>query len=806
MTDSPSAPLNGRLSFPGIQQFFAYLQKAVGKFAMRSSLPLDLSERILLDQATDFSYVMSAISLLGLCTIGLIFTDFFVSSGKAFSPTDRIDLLAATIGVSTCYLAIIFNTHQWLHRSTVNPQAAKAYIAQMARILFMLGLFWFCLLVVTVGQATPGQLNLLYGIMAGCLATPVMVFPAICAFAFWFPVSVGISIAVLVSHQADLFAVLDLLSFIGLTGFCIFYLNRRMNERAIGSIRLEENAEVIRLLLRDFEESASDWLWETNAQMELQEVSQRLIQVARRPAESFQGQFPAAMLGEATMRDAAHGTTVERLQRAIHERSPFRDLVVPVTIEGDQRFWSLTGKPILDKEGRFGGYHGVGSDITSQRRQQEHIAFLARHDSLTRLANRMLFSEVLHQCCDTATISGFALLCLDLDNFKHINDTLGHATGDAVLVAVAERMRGCIREFDLAARLGGDEFAIIVITADKNEAWNIASRIIERIMRPFQFDGQLLQIGVSIGLTMAPEDGTTPAQLMKNADLALYRAKSDGRGIVRVFDTKMDEAIHARRAMQAALRQALSRKELTVMFQPIVNLSDNRIAGAEALVRWQHPEFGTIPPAQFIPLAEESGLIEEISDFVLRRACAEATSWPSDITVAVNISPLLIRDQQIVEHVTNVLAATGLRPSQLELEVVESTMLEFGRPTEDALRQLPQQGVRIALDDFGTGYSSLSYLRRFPFGKVKIDSSFIRDLGHEKADNSIVLAIIGLAERMNLMVTAEGVETMEQARILRSYGCMQAQGFLFHHPLSGMEFARLAANLADNTDSASLQL
>ncbi len=467
-------------------------------------------------------------------------------------------------------------------------------------------------------------------------------------------------------------------------------------------------------------------------------------------------------------------------------------------VEGEQRYWSLTGKPILDKKGRFGGYHGVGSDITGQRRQQEHISFLARHDSLTKLANRMLFSEVLHQCCDTASIAGFALLCLDLDNFKIINDTLGHATGDAVLVAVAERLRGCIREFDIAARLGGDEFAIIVVTSEKDEAQAVAGRIVERIMRPFQFDGQLLQIGVSIGITMAPQDGDTPTQLMKNADLALYRAKNDGRGIVRVYDPEMDEAMQARRAMQAALRQALARKEISVSYQPIVDLMDHRVAGAEALVRWRHPVFGVIPPSQFIPIAEESGLIEEISEFVLRKACAEAAAWPGNITVAVNLSPLLIRDMQIVPFITGILDAAGLPPHRLELEVVESTMLESGKPTEEALWQLHRHGVRIALDDFGTGYSSLSYLRRFPFGKLKIDSSFIRDLGHEKADSSIILAIIGLAERMNMLVTAEGVETSEQAEILRSYGCPQAQGFLFYKPMTGEEFAMLAASLSDD--------
>lgn len=786
MTDSYSVTSEPTSPQPRQSRLAAKLRQTVHNLSTGLQQPPDLSERLLLDQATDFSYVISAIAFLGMSTIGLIFFDF------GFSPPN-IERLGAIFGVCLCYFAILFNAHRWLRRPISTQHEARTYIATMSRILGFLGIFWSCLLVIIVKQANPGQLNLLYGIMAGCLATPVMVAPALCAFAFWMPVSAGICVAVIASHQADLFAVLDLLSFIGLTGFCIFYLNRRMNERAIGAIRLEENAEVIQLLLRDFEESASDWLWETDAQMELQKVSQRLVQVARRPPESFKGTFPAAMLGEASTTEAAPGSALERLHRAIQERSPFRDLVVSVIVDGEQRYWSLTGKPILDKHGRFGGYHGVGSDITGQRRQQEHISFLARHDSLTKLANRMLFSEVLHQCCDTANIASFALLCLDLDNFKIINDTLGHATGDAVLVAVAERLKGCIREFDVAARLGGDEFAIIVVTGEKSEALAIAGRIVERIMRPFQFDGQLLNIGVSIGVTMAPQDGGTPAQLMKNADLALYRAKSDGRGIVRVYDPEMDEAMQARRALQTALRQALARGELSVAFQPLVDLRDNRITGAEALVRWRHPDFGDIPPAQFIPLAEESGLIEEIGEFVLRKACEEAAAWPPDITVAVNLSPLQSGDSHIVSFVTDILELTGLPPGRLELEVVESTILESGSPTEEALWKLHRHGVRIALDDFGTGYSSLSYLRRFPFGKVKIDSSFIRDLGYEKSDGSIVVAILGLAERMNMLVTAEGVETSEQAEILRSYGCTQAQGFLFYQPMSGEAFAELVA-------------
>ena len=784
MNDSPSSLLDRLPPWQRLCHFAGRLSGYVRRLTLGIHTPPDLRERLFLDQAKDFSYVISAISFVGLNTLCLVFLEFRKNSGAdQFNP---VIFLTALV-----YAAIIYLSWRWLHRQNLTGRDASLYFKLTSSVLVLLGVLWGVLIVLLMAHGTLGQRALIYAITVGCIATPVLVSPPSCAIAYWAPTSIGALISLLL-YDEDKFAMADLASFVGLTGFCIFYLNRRMNERAIGAIRLEENAEVIRLLLRDFEESASDWLWETNAQMELQKVSQRLVQVARRTAESFRGLFPAAMLGEEAMHGTTPGTAVERLQRAISERSPFRDLVVQVTVEGDHRYWSLTGKPILDKYGRFGGYHGVGSDITGQRRQQEHISFLARHDSLTRLANRMLFSEVLHQCCETASIAGFALLCLDLDNFKIINDTLGHATGDAVLVAVAERLRGCIREFDLAARLGGDEFAIIVVTGEHEEAQAIAGRIVERIMRPFQFDGQLLHVGVSIGITMAPQDGTSPAQLMKNADLALYRAKSDGRGIIRVYDCEMDEAMQARRTLQAALRVALAQGELSVVFQPLIDLRNNRIIGAEALARWHHPELGEIPPTRFIPLAEEYGLIEEIGEFVLRRACEQAATWPADITVAVNLSPLQSKDSKIVSFVTGILELTGLPPGRLELEIVETTILEAGSPTEDALWQLHHHGVRIALDDFGTGYSSLSYLRRFPFGKVKIDSSFIRDLGHEQADGSIVLAIIGLAERMNMQVTAEGVETREQAEILRSYGCPQAQGFFFHQPLSVQEFARLA--------------
>ena len=754
-----------------------------------TTVPPGLAERLLLDQATDFSYIMVAIALLGLNTIGLLYLDFMHTVDTA---SRGISMFAVVF----CYAGLIYKAREWL--TFVNPgaQDAKNYIAAMVRLLVLLGTSWSILLFLLVRQADLSQLCLLYGVMVGCLATPVMVSPAICALAYWLPVSTGICVSVISSGRVNFFAMVDLIGFIVLTGFCILYINRRLNDRAVGAIRLEENAEVIKLLLRDFEESASDWLWETNAALELQPASLRLVQVSRRPAEQLRGVFPGVLLGESANKEQRPGSALERLNRAIAERSPFRDLVVPVTVNGEERFWSLSGKPILDKHGRFAGYHGVGSDITSQRRQQEQIVFLARHDSLTKLPNRVLFSETLHEACEHCDKTGIALLCLDLDNFKIVNDTLGHATGDALLVAVAERLRGCIREFDMATRLGGDEFATILVTDKPEEALAVANRIVERMARPFHFDGQMMQIGISIGVAMAPRDGKTPGKLMKNADLALYRAKAEGRGTVRFYDPAMDERVRERRTLQSALHRALAQKELRLEYQPVIDLATRRIAGAEALIRWQHPERGLLPPAAFIPLAEDGGLINEIGEWVLQEACTTAAGWPEPVAIAVNLSPLQFRDSNLLASIKNALGSSGLEPRRLEVEIVESVMLETGAAIEQTLQGLRAQGVRIALDDFGTGYSSLSYLRRFPFDKIKIDQSFIRDLGQSQDGSAIILAIIGLAQRMNMVVTAEGVESPEQATLLTTFGCSQAQGYLFHRPMPPEEFSRLLAENA----------
>ncbi len=735
--------------------------------------------RLHVEQASILAHLLPIMCGVGISSMSLLFFDLYIS---------RVAVPGYLIALASCviltYTSLSWKAFQCL-RNAGQSSHARGFIRNVGGLCALLGALWGLTAIEVMEIATVAQRALVYAIMIGCVSTPVMVPPAAVGFAFWVPITIGAFLSlVLVPGPIDYFAVVCLIGYANLTGFCIIYLNRKLTERAVNAIRIEENAEVIKLLLRDFEENASDWLWETDAKLTLQHISTRLAQVAGKSREALAGRFPQVLFGSMTKADQQGGTPLARLNRYIGERSPFRDLVVPVVIDGEERSWMLTGKPIVDKAGRFVGYHGVGSDVTVVRRSQEQIAFLARHDSLTRLPNRVLFNEMLHLGCTRAEEDGLALLCLDLDDFKSVNDTMGHATGDGILIAVSERLRGCIRDGDIAARLGGDEFAIILKTKDIEEVAAVARRLCERVSRPYHFDGRLVEIGVSIGVTLAPRDGATPHLLMKNADLALYRAKADGRAIWRLYDVEMDERVQDRRSLQTDLRQALARGEFYLAFQPIIDFQSKRIVAAEALLRWYHPERGQLSPAEFIPMAEGAGLIAPIGAWVLRQACAIAATWPKDVHVSVNLSPLQFRDEELINEVDAALAESGLEPARLELEITETTVLETNNQTIEALLELHGRGIRIALDDFGTGYSSLSYLRRFPFNKIKIDRSFIRDLGQEKDDASIILAIIGLATSMKMVVTAEGVETEAQADFLSANGCTQAQGFLFYRPLS----------------------
>jgi diguanylate cyclase (GGDEF)-like protein/PAS domain S-box-containing protein len=421
-------------------------------------------------------------------------------------------------------------------------------------------------------------------------------------------------------------------------------------------------------------------------------------------------------------------------------------------------------------------------DITERRKAEERIAHMAHHDGLTGLPNRVFYQERLRQAMELSSTENkrVAVLCIDLDLFKNVNDSFGHPMGDRLLEQVAGRLRAEVRDNNLVARLGGDEFAV-VLAADvtPNEANDYASRLIRILSVPYAMDGIDIVIGASIGIALSPGDGKSSEDLMRNADMALYRAKSEGGGVHRFFEQEMDRQAQKRRDMELDLRRAFATGEFEVYYQPLVDLAADRITGFEALLRWKHPEKGMISPADFIPVAEDIGLIVGLGEWVLRQACAEAAKWPDDIKVAVNLSPVQFRSRNLVQVVIAALAYSGLSALRLELEITESILLAETEANLAILHQMRELGVRISMDDFGTGYSSLSYLRSFPFDKIKIDRSFVQDLAERPDCVAIIRAISGLGRSLNITTTAEGVETVDQLDWLRAEGCNEVQGFLF---------------------------
>ena len=458
----------------------------------------------------------------------------------------------------------------------------------------------------------------------------------------------------------------------------------------------------------------------------------------------------------------------------------------------DGREISITNHPMAN-----GGWVVTQDDITERRRVEKKIAFMARHDSLTNLPNRLFFREQVEQrFAQLGRNQRFAVLSLDLDHFKHVNDTLGHPIGDMLLRQVGERLRSCLREVDGIARIGGDEFVIMLASNElPGDAVSLATRLISVVSKPYDLDGQQGMVGVSVGIAVAPTDAKDPDHLLKCADLALYRAKSDGRGTYRFFEAEMDAMAQARRKLELDLRRALVKGEFELYYQPSVSVNSNQVIGFEALLRWHHPERGMIAPLEFIPLAETTGLIVPLGEWVLRKACADAASWPTDAKVAVNLSAAQFKSRTLVATVISALAASGLPARRLELEITESVLLQDNEATLATLHQLRDLGVSIAMDDFGTGYSSLSYLRKFPFDKIKIDCSFVQDMVVDTDSHAIVRAIAALGKSLGMETTAEGVETAQQYESVKSEGCTEVQGYLFSPPVSASEITKLLRKL-----------
>jgi diguanylate cyclase (GGDEF)-like protein/PAS domain S-box-containing protein len=574
------------------------------------------------------------------------------------------------------------------------------------------------------------------------------------------------------------------------------FVKARLAEAAV----IEKEA-VVSLLLREFEENEADWLWEVDPARRLRSVSPRFAFALGRSQPDVEGKPLLEMISGRNWESGQFPASLHDLAERLKNRENFSNMLVQVLILGEERWWELSGTPMRDEQGRFTGFRGVGSDVTEQRKSSEKIAYLARYDTLTQLPNRLHLTEALGEALRYSVQwrTRCALLMVDLDRFKAINDSLGHMTGDKLLGQVSARLQALMGENQMCGRLGGDEFAIVIRDASTpGVIRNLARQVIDRLSEPYQVDHHTLYVGASVGSAEGPRDGNSVEEMMRNADLALYRAKDMGGGEHCRFEQELHASAEERRSLEASLRKALGRDEMILHYQPVVDARSEKVVGFEALVRWNSAEHGFVSPGKFIPLAEDTRLIVPIGQWVMRQACHEARNWPEDIKVNVNVSPEQLLEPGFHEEVVQALAVTGLRPERLEIEVTESIFLRDASVARNALEQVMALGCSVALDDFGTGYSSLGYLRKLRFSTIKVDRTFVQGAAQGSAESlAIINAVVAMAQSLKMTTTAEGVETVEEAELIRNLGCDKIQGFYFGRPMTADDAGGLFRQISE---------
>ena len=576
-----------------------------------------------------------------------------------------------------------------------------------------------------------------------------------------------------------------------LGGLLIFGVMRTAQSQILyhlASNVLQEKTETVSLLLREFEDSGADWLWQTDTARAVTHASPRFAYALDEDPRSIEGQPLLKLIAGDSWETGRYPDALHDLADRLKRREAFSNLIVPVTIKGKTRWWELSASPRISDDNNFLGFRGVGSDVTEQRESADKISHLARFDTLTGLPNRLQLTETLGRALTEAEKwrrrCGFFMI--DLDRFKAVNDTLGHPVGDRMLAQVAKRLKMIMSENELCGRLGGDEFAVVLMDAnDTGYVEKLAKTIIEALSKPYEIDQNTLYIGASIGSAVGPMDGRTVELLMRSADLALYRSKEEGGNTHHSYQHKLHANAEEKRVLEFELRHALERNQLHLEYQPVVEAGgEHGITGFEALLRWNNPKFGNVSPAKFVPVAEDARLIVPIGNWVLRKACKDAMSWPDTTKVAVNISVDQLSSPGFIETVVSALHDSGLPAWRLELEVTESIFLRDGGHTVQILDRVRKMGIKLSLDDFGTGYSSLGYLRNIRFDTIKVDRSFVQGAAKDKAESiAIIRAVVALADALNITTTAEGVETEAEMIMIQQMGCTKIQGYYFGRPM-----------------------
>lgn len=699
----------------------------------------------------------------------------------------------------------IYTILRWWH-GRARPARERASVRGTRRAVLhatLLSSLWALLAVFAYPEATETQRMVLIALSVGMAGGGGFALATVPPASIAFCGVMGLGAAIALGNEASMVGVYLFALYVIFASIIVrasLAVCSSLTEKVRAKMAADEQRDVINLLLNDFEENTADWLWGADEELRLARASSRFCEQLATPDSLVVGKFMVDAIPFAShcMTDIEQIGDRDSFRRKLESRQSFRDVDICVEQAGELGIWSLTAKAIHDDSGRFIGYRGVGRDVTANRQTRLRIEHMARHDPLTDVGNRILLNEDLARAVSRLERfgEGFSLLLLDLDRFKQVNDNHGHAGGDELLREVAGLLQQLCGEHDTLARLGGDEFVILHMSGeDPKSAGHLAARIIKRLGQPFHLRSGTAHVGVSIGLACAPVDGTDPDQLMRNADLALYRAKADGRNRFRYFDQSLDATARRRNLIEQELALAISLGTLDLSFQPLIDAQSGTVVCAEALLRWNHTRLGPISPAEFIPIAEETGLITSIGAWVLRESCRVSKDWPDHIRVAVNLSSRQFLSPGLVPMVENALKANDMRPGRLELEVTESLLMNSTPGVEHTLNTLGKMGVRIALDDFGTGFSSLSYLRRFRFDKLKIDQSFISDMETNNDGRAIVEAVIRLARDLRMSVAAEGVETESQLALLRQLGCGEIQGYLIARPMPAQAFAAfLSAN------------